>query len=43
MLFNSVKLLKLIGVIVASVGSIMFLKLPIWRLDLANAIGSLQF
>ncbi|AHL30941.1 MAG: hypothetical protein HCTETUND1_132 [Candidatus Hodgkinia cicadicola] len=41
-LYSSVKMLKLTGIVATSVGAIMFLKLPVWRLDLMSSIDSLQ-
>ncbi|AUG33771.1 Phenylalanine--tRNA ligase beta subunit [Candidatus Hodgkinia cicadicola] len=41
-LSGSVKLLQLIGIIATGVGAIVFLKLPVWRLDLMSSIDSLQ-
>ncbi|AUG91337.1 Phenylalanine--tRNA ligase beta subunit [Candidatus Hodgkinia cicadicola] len=41
-LYSSVKILKLTGIVATSVGAIMFLKLPVWRLDLMSSIDSLQ-
>ncbi|AUI38865.1 Phenylalanine--tRNA ligase beta subunit [Candidatus Hodgkinia cicadicola] len=41
-LFSSVKLLQRTGIVATNVGAIMFLKLPVWRLDLASSIDSLQ-
>ncbi|ATW05997.1 Phenylalanine--tRNA ligase beta subunit [Candidatus Hodgkinia cicadicola] len=41
-LYSSVKLLQLTGIVAANVGAIMFLKLPVWRLGLISSIDSLQ-
>ncbi|AUG91448.1 Phenylalanine--tRNA ligase beta subunit [Candidatus Hodgkinia cicadicola] len=41
-LYSSVKLLQLTGIVAVSVGAIMFLRLPVWRLDLMSSIDSLQ-
>ncbi|ATW06085.1 Phenylalanine--tRNA ligase beta subunit [Candidatus Hodgkinia cicadicola] len=41
-LCDSVKLLQLAGIIATSVGAIMFLKLPVWRLDLISCVASLR-
>ncbi|AUG34139.1 Phenylalanine--tRNA ligase beta subunit [Candidatus Hodgkinia cicadicola] len=39
---SSVKLLRLTGIVAANVGAIVFLKLPVWRLDLMSCVDSLQ-
>ncbi|AUG34237.1 Phenylalanine--tRNA ligase beta subunit [Candidatus Hodgkinia cicadicola] len=41
-LCGSVKLLRLTGIAPTNVGAIMFLKLPVWRLDLMSCVDSLQ-
>ncbi|XXN13653.1 MAG: hypothetical protein AAI902_00225 [Candidatus Hodgkinia cicadicola] len=41
-LYSSVKLLRLAGITATNVGAIMFLKLPVWRLDLKSSVDSLQ-
>ncbi len=41
-LHSSVRLLQLTGIVATSVGAIVFLKLPVWRLDLMSSVDSLQ-
>ncbi|AUG33945.1 Phenylalanine--tRNA ligase beta subunit [Candidatus Hodgkinia cicadicola] len=40
--YSSVKLLQLNAVVATTVGAIMFLKLPVWRLDLTSSVDSPQ-
>ncbi len=41
-LYSSVKLLRLAGIVATIVGAVVFLKLPVWRLDLISSINSLR-